>query len=152
MSTKKCKQTNFTLKEKEIINAAKEPNQSKLAREMSKKWGIKVKQITLTGILSKKDAIKAAIKAGIPSKNMKLKPAQHSKLDNRVLIRLKQARGQNLTVSSNLMEKALKLGKLMHISDFIASNGWLDNFKKRHGITFKTVQGEAGAVNLQSLL
>ena len=40
----------------------------------------------------------------------------------------------------------------MHIPDFIASDGWLDNFKKRHGITFKTVQGEAVAVNLQSLL
>ena len=34
----------------------------------------------------------------------------------------------------------------------MASNGWQDNLKKRHGITFKTVQGEAGAVDSQSLL
>ena len=34
----------------------------------------------------------------------------------------------------------------------MASEGWLDNFKKRHGITFKAVQGEAGAVDSQSLL
>ena len=40
----------------------------------------------------------------------------------------------------------------MHIPDFIASDGWLDNFKKRHDITFKTVQGEAGAVDLQFLI
>ena len=39
----------------------------------------------------------------------------------------------------------------MHIPDFIASKGWLDNFKKRNGIMFKTVQGEAGAVDLQPL-
>ena len=34
----------------------------------------------------------------------------------------------------------------------MASDVWLDNFKKCHGITFKTVQGEAGAVDSQSLL
>ena len=53
---------------------------------MSKKWGIEVKRTTVKEILSKKDAIEAAIKAGIPSKRMKLKLAQHSKLDDRVLI------------------------------------------------------------------
>ena len=69
-----------------------------------------------------------------------------------MLIWLKQAREQNLPVGGDLIkEKALKLAELMHIPDFIASEGWLDNFKKRNGITFKTVQGEAGAVDLQSL-
>ncbi|KAF2354416.1 HTH CenpB-type DNA-binding domain, partial [Trinorchestia longiramus] len=64
-----------------------------------------------------------------------------------------QARGQNLTVGRNLIkEKAMKLAELMHIPDFMASDGWLNNFKKRHGITLKTVQGEAGAVDSQSLL
>ena len=135
------------------VEGEKGANQSKLPREMSKKGGVDVKRTTVKGILSKKDAIEAAIKAEIPSKRMKLKPAQHSKLDDEVLIWLKQARGQNLPISANLIkEKALKLAELMHIPDFIASDGWLDNFKKRHGITFKTVHGEAGAVNLQSLL
>ena len=45
-------------------------NQSKLAREMSKKFGFEVKRTTVKGILSKKDEIKAAIKAGVPSKRM----------------------------------------------------------------------------------
>ena len=79
MSSLKRKRTNLTLTEKkEIIHAAKkEPNQSKLAREMSKKWGIEVKKTTVKGILSKKDAIEAAIKAGIPSKPLKLKPGHN---------------------------------------------------------------------------
>ena len=51
-----------------------------------------------------------------------------------------------------MKEKALKLAELMHIPDFIAGDGWLDNFTKRHGIMFKTAQSEAGAVDLQSLL
>ena len=155
MSSQKRKRTDFTSKEKkEIIDAAKkEPNQSKLAREMSKNWGIEVKRTTVKGILSKKDAIEAAIRAGIPSKRKKLKPAKLSELDEGVLIWLKQAREQNLPVVGDLIKKkALKLAELMHIPDFIASDGWLDNFKKRNGITFKTVQCEAGRVDLQPLL
>ena len=138
MSIQKRKRTEFTLKQKEIIDAAKkEPNQSKLAREMSKKWGIEVNRTTVKGIISKKDAIEAAIKAGVPSKRMKLKSSHHSKLDDGVLMWLKQARGQNLPVCGDLIkEKALKLAELMHIPNFMASNGWLDNLK-RHGITLK---------------
>ncbi|XP_071451073.1 tigger transposable element-derived protein 4-like [Hetaerina americana] len=147
----KRKRTNFPPKEKkEIINAAKkEPKQSKLAREISKKWGVEIKRATVKGILIKKGDIEAAIKAGVPSKSTKLKQAHDPKLDEGV----KQARKQNLPVSRNLIkEKALKLAKLMHIPDFMTSNGWLDSFKKRHGTTFKTVHGKAGAVDLQSLL
>ena len=141
------------MKEKKIIDAAKnEPNHSKLAREMSKKWGKEVKRTTVKGILSKKDAIKTAIRAGIPSKRKKLRMAKYSELNEGVLIWLKQAREQNLPVGGDLIkEKALKLAELMHIPDFSASKGWLDKFKKRNGITFKTVQGEAGAVDLQPL-
>jgi hypothetical protein len=43
------------------------------------------------------------------------------------------------------------VAELMEISNFKASSGWLERFKSRHGISFKTVQGEAGAVVQQSL-
>ena len=115
MLSQKRKRTEFTLKEKkEIIDAAKkEPNQSKLAREMNKKWGIEVKRTTVKGILNKKNAIRA----GIPSKRKKLKPAKYSELDKGVLIWLKQAREQNLPVGSDLIkEKALKLAELMQVT------------------------------------
>ena len=154
MSSQKRKRTDFTVKEKkEFIDATKkEPNQSKPSREMSKKWGIEVKRSTVKWILSKKGAIEAVIRAGIPAKRKKLKPAKHSELDEGVLIWLKQAREQNLPVcGDSIKEKALKLAELMHIPDFIASEGWLDNFKKRNGITFKTVQGETEAEDIQPL-
>ena len=113
---------------------------------------MEVKRTTVKGILSKKDAIEAAIRVEIPSKCKLQKPAKHSELDKEVLIWLKQAREQNLPVGGDLIkEKALKLAELMHILDFIASKGRLDNFKKSKGITFKTVQDKAGAVDLQPL-
>ena len=88
MSSQKRKRTDFTLKEnKKIVDAAKkEPNQSKLAREISKKWGIEVTRTIVKKILSENDAIEAATKAGILSKPKKLKPGQHSKLDDGVII------------------------------------------------------------------
>jgi hypothetical protein len=35
----------------------------------------------------------------------------------------------------------------LKIQSFAASSGWLERFKKRHNITFKTVSGEAGSVS-----
>jgi len=45
----------------------------------------------------------------------------------------------------------LKLAELLEIRDFKASEGWLSKFKERHGITFKSIQGEAAAVDLESV-
>ena len=45
----------------------------------------------------------------------------------------------------------MKLAELLEINDFKASDGWLSNFKDRHGIKFKSIQGEAAAVDMKSV-
>lgn len=47
----------------------------------------------------------------------------------------------------SLKEKASEFSKLLGNPNFRCSNGWLDRFKKRHGITFKKVCGEGGSVS-----
>uniref|UniRef100_A0A915EHX6 HTH CENPB-type domain-containing protein n=1 Tax=Ditylenchus dipsaci TaxID=166011 RepID=A0A915EHX6_9BILA len=65
---------------------------------------------------------------------------------------LKQTRAQNVPVGGDiLMEKAQTLASKLNIIGFEASRGWLEKFKHRHGIRFKMEQGEAGAVDVESL-
>ncbi|GBN23115.1 Tigger transposable element-derived protein 6 [Araneus ventricosus] len=56
------------------------------------------------------------------------------------------ARSRNLPISEPILQAkdiAEKLGK----TDFHAPNGWLESFRKRHGISFKAVCSEAGNVS-----
>lgn len=39
----------------------------------------------------------------------------------------------------------------MGIQNFRASNGWLEKWKKRHSICYRSVQGEAGKVDKDKL-
>ena len=48
------------------------------------------------------------------------------------------ARSQNIPLSSSMLqEKALSYAKELGNSEFKASNGWLEYFRKRHNIAFK---------------
>lgn len=41
----------------------------------------------------------------------------------------------------------MELAEELEVEGFKASNHWLENFKERHGIKFRTEQGEAAAVD-----
>ena len=78
----------------------------------------------------KKDAIEAAIKAGIHENARSWAGSTWSSM-MRCSYGWSKQRGQNLPVGGDLIkEKVLKLAELMQIPDFIASDGWLDDFKK----------------------
>ncbi|GBN60586.1 Jerky -like [Araneus ventricosus] len=65
-----------------------------------------------------------------------LKKAKTEKLDEAVYLWFEQQRTQGIPISGNILkEKALLLRqKLNENESFSASQGWLDKFKKRHGI------------------
>ena len=42
----------------------------------------------------------------------------------------------------HIKEKALDFAKELNITDFKASEGWLDRWKNRHNVAFRTVSGE----------
>ncbi|XP_050064726.1 tigger transposable element-derived protein 4-like [Aphis gossypii] len=50
-----------------------------------------------------------------------------------------------------MSKKANEIAKRLNIADFGGSNGWLDRFRKRHGIVYRKICGEADAVDDNSI-
>jgi hypothetical protein len=46
-----------------------------------------------------------------------------------------------------LKEKAIRVATRLRIENFKGSNGWLDRFKKRHGLEYRSVCGESASVD-----
>ncbi|XP_030754388.1 tigger transposable element-derived protein 4-like [Sitophilus oryzae] len=59
-----------------------------------------------------------------------------------------KARAKNIPLSGTLIRsKAKEIASKLDYVTFNASSGWLERFKKRHNITFKTISGESASVN-----
>lgn len=68
-------------------------------------------------------------------------------LERCLLTWFKESRDQNVPIGGNILkEKALRYAESLGIKDFKASEGWLTNFKKRHGLSFRKLCGESAAV------
>ena len=53
------------------------------------------------------------------------------------------ARERNVPIGSYIIrEKALDFAKELNITDFKASDGWLDRWKNRHNVVFRAISGE----------
>ncbi|XP_025407157.1 tigger transposable element-derived protein 6-like, partial [Sipha flava] len=60
----------------------------------------------------------------------------------------KQCRDANVSTGGPILkEKAENFAKSLSHEQFKASNGWLENFKKRHDISFRKVCGESAGVS-----
>ncbi|KRZ84385.1 Tigger transposable element-derived protein 6 [Trichinella sp. T8] len=46
---------------------------------------------------------------------------------------------------------AAELAHMMGINDFKASNGWINRFRERYGLVYRSVRGEAAGVNLYTV-
>ena len=73
------------------------------------------------------------------------KVSEFTKIDDAVYAWFLQERLRGTPISGPMIqEKAIHMNKLMDKDPkFIASNGWLDRWKKRHGIRQLTISGES---------
>ena len=77
----------------------------------------------------------------------RMRTAKHEDLEAALLVWFKQARFHNALISGPLlMEKADFFATQMGI-ELTTNPGWLECFKKRNGIVFKNVCGEANQVS-----
>lgn len=115
--------------------------------EISKKFD--VPKSTLSRIMKDRAKIEDSVKMGTFTTNrMRMRTTPYEELENVLFVWFKRARSANFPVSGPILaEKAREIATRMGIENFNISDGWLSRFKRRHGLVFKAVSGEAAAVN-----
>ena len=69
-------------------------------------------------------------------------------IDQALFLWFKQARAMSAPISNPVLTSQAELtASELGLTDFTASVGWIERFKRRHGIALKTVSGEAAAVD-----
>ncbi|GBN44603.1 hypothetical protein AVEN_36295-1, partial [Araneus ventricosus] len=74
----------------------------------------------------------------------RLKTHVYEAVDEAVLKWIHTLRDKNVPISGPfIIEKALQFAKALGYDEFRGSNGWLEKFKRRHGIMAKVISGES---------
>ncbi|XP_025197514.1 tigger transposable element-derived protein 6-like [Melanaphis sacchari] len=102
---------------------------------------------TLRTILANRNKIECSAVTG-NCKRQKIKHGNYDELEKILLEWFNQTRSFNLPTNGNIIiKKAHKIAKRLNIDKFTGSNGWVDRFKKRHGIVYRQFYGVADSVN-----
>ena len=145
-SSKKRKISSKTLKEK--YEAIKKLKSGCANKNVAADYD--VSPSTLSTWLKSKDKIVKAFEGGTSSKTQKLKPCGNENLEWALYTWFVQMRRKSVPVSGLVLrEKALSYATEMDIKDFIASNGWFDRWKSRHGVAFNAIAGEVQSCTLE---
>lgn len=111
-----------------------------------------VSKQTLSDYVKNKEKILSAVDQSHCKGKKNDRKGQHPILEEALQLWLRGVVTKNLPVSGNLLkQKAEMFAFKMDIHDFKFTDGWLRGFKKRHGVSFKKVCGESGAVDLSTV-
>ena len=122
---------------KDKCNTLKEVEDGKTKCQVNAKYGMP--KNTLSTWLKNKDKIFEATKKGSNSKRQRVRQGTFANLDQAIFKWLLVVRSSDVAVS------ALVFKTKANVKNFKASDGWLDRWKKRFSVSFKTVSGESNA-------
>lgn len=143
------KRKSLSLQEKlNILRAVKEnPTRKKVC--IAKELGLTPS--TLNSIVAKRIEIEENART-FDVKCKQARSSEHVQLDKAVFEWFKQARAAGVNFDGTILrEKALEITDKLGIDGFCASNGWIDRFKNRHGLCYRTVNGEAASVDTETV-
>lgn len=116
---------------------------------VAKKMGIPPS--TLSTILSQKEKIREEwTKSGCSSQRKKIRPIEYADVDQALLQWFTQQRTYNVPINGPILqEKAKQFAEELGHRDFKGSTGFINSFKVRYGITFRSVCGESSSSNIK---
>ncbi|KAM7312004.1 hypothetical protein ISCGN_008909 [Ixodes scapularis] len=128
----------------EILEEVKAAKLSKAANP--RKFGIA--KSTLSGIVKDEKKILDAYNDGdFAPKRKRMRTAAHGNLEAVLIAWIRRARSDYLPVNGTVL-RAKAEGILQRLNiDFSCSDGWLDRFRKRHELVFRSIVGEAATVD-----
>ena len=110
--------------------ALKEIEEGQSCIATSRKYGV-AKNTISHWIKQKQKIFEAVEESNVSKKRKRVKPATYEELDNATYKWLKSARDRNVPVGANVLD----------LGNFHASDGWMDRWKKRFNVSFKTISG-----------
>jgi centromere protein B len=83
-----------------------------------------------------------------PSKEKNIKSSPYDEMEKILIVWFDGMCSANPPIKGVLLkEKAIRVATRLRTENFKGSNGWLDRFKKRHGLEYKSVCGESASVD-----
>ena len=145
MATVATKRKLNTKSIKERYAALKEVEEGSSKSQVAMKYGIP-KNTLSTWIKNKEKIFESMKTQGNKSKRRRLKQGTFANLDDLIFKWLLTVRSRNVVVSASILKtKAKELAEKINIKGFQASDGWLDRWKNRYNVSFKTVSGEGNS-------
>jgi len=106
----------------------------------------KISKSTIAGIVRNREKYEHTNDQCV--KRKKIRCGDYPEIDKAIVIWLKSMRHAGISINGNLFKKkAQQFAENLNISDFCASDGWLDRCKKRNSITFRDIVGESASVS-----
>lgn len=116
--------------------------------KISKELGIPVSTVN-TIMLNRSKILKQSLTQQPGRKRMKT--GKYEKVEEVLVEWFRQKRALNLTINGRVLKsKAEEIAMKLNI-EFRPSRGWIDRFKKRSGIVYKKVSGEANSANPEEM-
>lgn len=117
-------------------------------KDLSLKFGIG--KSTVCDILKRKDEYRQQYEENFGSKRKRhVNTGKYSDLNELLYRWFKSAREKNIPISGPIIqEKALSFAAEMNLTEFKASNGWLESWRSRFSIGFFQVCGESSDVDM----
>lgn len=140
VTTSTRKKTVLTIKEK--YTALKDLEKGLSKKAIAEKFNVPKNTLTYW-IKNKHDIIQKYETGQLGAKRQKLSVGKHDSIDKAVYKWFMNARERNVPIGGYIIrEKALDFAKELNITDFKASDGWLDRWKNRHNVVFRAISGE----------